>query len=140
MNNYDIIFSQETHFVEEQKYVFNRDGLMIWLIAIQNQLKVEGRQFFSWKMATLNYYHRSVDGRRILVDIKYNDIIVLYIMCIFIMIKKVKYWMECWIGKIGLCMWKFRNITQKKYVYNTVYSIKIRISVYMSIVSDDYWF
>lgn len=85
-------------------------------------------------MATLNYYHRLVDGRRILVDIKYNDIIVLYIMCIFIMIKKVKYWMECWIGKIGLCMWKYINITQKqkKYVYNTVYSIKIRISVYVN--------
>lgn len=83
-------------------------------------------------MATLNYYHRLVDGRRILVDIKYNDIIVLYIMCIFIMIKKVKYSMECWIGKIGLCMWKYMNITQKKYVYNTVYSIKKRISVYVN--------
>lgn len=50
-----------------------------------------GASIFFMKMATLNYYHRSVDGRRILVDIKYNDIIVLYIMCIFIMIKKVKY-------------------------------------------------
>lgn len=73
--------------------------------------------------------HRSVDGRRILVDIKYND-------------KIVKYWMKCRIGRICLCMWKYIKITQKKYVhvYSTVYSIKIWISVYMCIVSDDYWF
>lgn len=125
-------FHKKPILLRNKNMFFNRDGLMIWLIAIQNQLKVEGRQFFSWKMATLNYYHRSVDGRRILVDIKCNDIIVLYIMCIFLMIKKVKYWMECWIGKIGLCMWKYMNITQKKYVYNTVYSIKKRISVYVN--------
>lgn len=114
-------FHKKPILLRNKNMFFNRDGLMIWLIAIQNQLKVEGRQFFSWKMATLNYYHRSVDGRKILVDIKYND-------------KKVKYWMECWIGKIGLCMWKYINITQKqkKYVYNTVYSIKIRISVYVN--------
>lgn len=72
---YDIIFLQETHFVKEQESFFNSRWFGEILHCFSDSVHSRGVSILfkkNSKIEILNHY-KSLDGRRLLINVKYND-------------------------------------------------------------------
>ena len=75
---YDVIFLQETHFVEKQEYVYNSRWFGDIIHCYSESVHSRGVSILIRKNSKIELinYNRSTDGRKLLVNIRYNDKII----------------------------------------------------------------